>query len=80
MAEAKRGDQVGLLILTDRRLLFLFWGTEVKDLFEKELASVEVAVKGVVGKRLVVTDGEEKTEFRDIRPPDRMAELAAMAG
>jgi zinc protease len=79
LAEARRGDQVGLLSVTDRRLIFEFWGTQQKELLEKPLDSIATAtVKGMVKKRLVISHDEGTVEFEDVKPPGRAPEIAEL--
>jgi predicted Zn-dependent peptidase len=79
LAEARRGNQVGLLGVTDRRLLFLFWGLHEKELFEKALDEIsDVTVKGLLQKRLVVTDGSEMTEFQKVQPEGRLGDIVRL--
>jgi hypothetical protein len=79
LAEARRGHQVGLLSVTDRRLIFQFWGTQEKELLEKPLGSISGAeLKGMVKKRLVVSHDEGAVEFEDVKPQGRAAEIAQL--
>jgi hypothetical protein len=79
LAEARRDKQIGLLAVTDRRLLFLFWGLHDRDLLEKPLdGSTAFAVKGLLEKRLVVTDSSGTTEFRDVAPNGRLQDIARL--
>jgi hypothetical protein len=79
LAEVRRGHQVGLLTVTDRRLIFQFWGTDEKELFEKPLGAIAGAeVKGLVNKRLVISHEQGTVEFEDVKPPARTAEIAQL--
>jgi hypothetical protein len=79
VAEVRRGHQVGLVAVTDRRLLFLFLGTYENELFEKPLDEIsEACVKGLLTKRLVVSHGAETTEFHDVEPAARISELQSL--
>ena len=74
-AEAWRNHKPGLLAVTDRRLLFLFWGAD-RELFEQPLDAIsDVARKGLRAKRLVVTYGDETAEFHGLEPRGRMEEI-----
>jgi hypothetical protein len=80
LAEASRnspaGQQVGLLVLTDRRVLFLFLGSEIRHIVEERRDDVRLDVKGRFRKRLVI-DGKDRTELRNIQPAARLEEIAA---
>jgi predicted Zn-dependent peptidase len=82
LATAKLGLVFGLLALTGRRLLFLSsgaGGVEVLDIPRAEIG--DVAVKGLVGKRLVVPASSQAYAFTDVKPPARLPDLRqAMAG
>jgi hypothetical protein len=79
LAEARRGHQVGLLAVTDRRLIFHFWGTFEKELFEKPLTAISGAeLKGLLKKALVVSYEGETTKFEDIKPSERAQEIAQL--
>ena len=76
VAGASRNEKLGLLAVTDRRLLFLFWGAEERDFFEQPLEAISnVAQKGLRTKRLVVTHGDETTEFEALQPGGRLKEI-----
>ena len=52
LAEARNGDRLGLLALTDSRLLYLFAGAYQDDLIEKRLDSLtDASVKGTLFKK-----------------------------
>jgi zinc protease len=80
LAEARRGHQVGLLTVTDRRVLFLFWGTNERELFEKPLASISGAeAKGrLLKKKLVISHDEGAVEFEAVQPDKRVGEIAEL--
>jgi zinc protease len=79
LAEARRDKQIGLLGVTDRRLFFLFWGLHEQELVEKPLDEItDVTVKGLLEKRLVVTDSSGTIEFRDVEPSGRLEAIARM--
>jgi zinc protease len=77
LAEARREHQIGLLAVTDRRLLFVFWGTNEKEVFEQPLNAISgVKVKGLRTKWLEVTHEGGTTQLRDIEPKARAQEIA----
>ncbi|MDP9384616.1 MAG: insulinase family protein [Actinomycetota bacterium] len=78
MAEATRGIRTGLLVQTDRRLLFLFKGMrneEFLDVALGDVAGVESSSRPW-GSRLRVTGRGERLEFSSIVPRERAAEIA----
>lgn len=76
LAEAQRGDQVGLVVVTEHRFLFLFLGTLQQDIFEQPLATISAEVKGLVSKRLVVSHDGRATEFRNVEPGGKIEAIA----
>lgn len=79
LAEARRDQLVGLLVITDRRVMFLFWGRDQRLMIEKPLTEVRRAeTKGLLGKRLIVTLPDETLELHDMAPSERIAEAAAL--
>jgi len=79
LARARRGYRIGLLALTDRRIVFASLAKE-REFYEKPLEQItEAKAKGVRNKRLVVAYDAETVpdEFRDIAPSDRVPDFAA---
>jgi zinc protease len=81
MAEAARGMRVGLLVLTEARLLWVFaGGLQKEELLRMPRAEIrDAGVKRTLlgSKRLrVVLDGEQ-IEFEDFKPKERLGEFAA---
>lgn len=75
LAEGWRGTQLGLITLTDRRLMFL-WGN-LDDFVEVPVEGISQAVvKGLRRKRLIVTGEAETIELKAVRPSARLEELA----
>lgn len=74
-----RGKQLGLLVVSKQRFMFIFRGTNADDLFETALEDIsEVRVQGLVSKRLTVqATGRPEEVFKNISPNGRMQEIAA---
>lgn len=78
LAQAAHGGRCGLVALSDQRLLFAFMGTHDRELVDIPLHAIRaVAVKGLRGKRLVVTHADGELELRAVRPAGRLRQLAA---
>jgi hypothetical protein len=77
MAEASRGMRAGLLVATDRRLLFIFQGMRKEEFVEIGLADVrEVdSTSRPWGARLRVSAGGARYDFTDIVPKERAADF-----
>lgn len=76
LAEAVRGDQHGLLAVTDERIMFLFCGAQRTEFFEAQLEAAQASVSGVLRKRLVIDDGGAKTTFTGLAPEGRMTQVS----
>ena len=75
LAEARQGKVRGLLVLTDARVIFLFFGA-TDTLVEKRLADLAPPqVKGTFKKRLTIADSENELELGEINPPGRLAAI-----
>jgi zinc protease len=73
LASAARGPQAGLLVLTDRRLVFAYVGHTDNDLLELAREEVRSArAKGLMRKKLVVQAADGEHEFAAILPGDRL--------
>jgi hypothetical protein len=78
LAEAHRQRFQGLLAVTDRRLMFIFTGAE-EDFREAPLDSISnVQTKGMLAKRLALTAADERLEFTDIWPRERLSEIVEL--
>lgn len=81
LARGRRDAQVGLLVLTDVRLLFLFAGSQGTDLLDLRRADISaVDLKGLRRKRLLVAADGQTHEFQEIQPGERLSELRAAPG
>jgi zinc protease len=82
MAEASRGMRAGLLVVTDRRLLFLFSGLRKEEFLQFRRPDVsEVRIKRkFLEKALWVRVEEDEFEFTDIKPKEREREIVAELG
>ena len=77
MAEASRGMRAGLLVVTNRRLMFLFAGLRKEEFLKfarSDLSDVRLRRK-FLEKALSVSVGDEVFEFTDIKPPERRGEI-----
>jgi zinc protease len=77
MAEASRGMRAGLLVVTDRRLLFLFSGLRKEEFLQfrrPDVAEVRLKRK-FLEKALWVRVEEDEFEFTDIKPKEREREI-----
>jgi zinc protease len=77
LAAAERGPMAGLLVVTARRLLFVFVGQQ-SDLLELQRSDLRGArAKGMLRKRLVVEAGDDTHEFTALRPDGSLERLVA---
>lgn len=76
LAEANRGLRAGLLVLTDRRLLWLYkmFGERRLDLPYAEIESVS-GERGFLEAKVTIGAQGEKIEFSEIAPKERLAEI-----
>jgi zinc protease len=77
LAQASRGWRLGLIVLTDRTLRFLY-GSGQKHSFAADRGTV--SVRNVRGSTLELDVGGEMISLTDITPKDKAAELAAALG
>lgn len=79
MAEAARGMRIGLVVLTDRRLLWLSAGARKEEYLKiarEDIAVAEVKRQLLGSKMLrIVVEGDE-IKLDDFKPKARMAEIA----
>lgn len=76
LAFCTRGVQAGLLALTDQRLFFMFRGSKIDDLFEAKIEDiVELKVRGVLSKRMVVRTDEAVETLEGFQPTKRVKEI-----
>jgi zinc protease len=79
MAEARRTMKVGLLVLTDQRLLFLFAGLRKEEFLQFERGDIEraAAKRSLLDRVLRVSSGGEEFDFADLKPKERLGEVVA---
>jgi hypothetical protein len=74
--EASRGLRWGVLVLTDRRLLFLYLDDLREALALADIGAVELrAATWHGGESLVVELGAEQRVFTDLAPKERVTEF-----
>jgi hypothetical protein len=66
----------GLLVLTERRLLFVVWGPEGNDVLDLRRGEVSARTKGLLRKKLVVESGDDSYAFTNVYPVERAGDFA----
>lgn len=82
LARGDRGRQHGLLVLTDRRFLFVFDGIRKKDVVEHRLGAISSATasRRLRDARLEVVAGDDVLSFTGVLPREAAARLAEQIG
>jgi zinc protease len=78
VAEGSQGIRGGLLAVTDQRVLFLYFDEVRVEIPLADISSVDAGPKRFWSENeLVLSKGDGKERFTDIRPGERLDELAA---
>jgi hypothetical protein len=78
VAEGSQGIKAGLVAVTDQRVLFLYIDEIKVEIPLREISAVESGTKRFWNdNELILTKGDGQDRFTDIRPPERLDELAA---
>jgi hypothetical protein len=77
LAEAARGMRSGLLVLTNRRLLFLSAGLRKQELLRFARGDIRTIKRHrkLLGSELHVELADDTLEFSDVRPSERLDEI-----
>jgi zinc protease len=77
MAEARRGLRWGLLVVTSRRLMFLYDGLRKEEFLQFPRSDVKQirSRRKLFDKVLCVAVGDDEFEFTDLKPREREAEI-----
>lgn len=77
MSRAEHGVKYGLLVLTDKRLLFISKSTKKETILRMARTSIDsVKVAGVLGKALTIYVEGDKLKFSGFAPKARLDEFA----
>ena len=78
-AEASVGWRAGVLALTTERLLFLYFGDVRTEIALGDVAAVRTErPRWFTDSKIVVTTPSGETAFRDVKPEERLEELAEL--
>ena len=80
VAEATKGLRAGLLVLTDRRLLFLFLNDVVLDVPYASVTAAREERSLWSSRKLVVEANGERHGFGEVKPKERLAEVLGLLG
>lgn len=78
LAEATVGMKGGLVVLTERRLIWIYEGFKKRELREFQRNRIsEVRAKGMRKDSIEITHDGETVKFKELRPRERAAEFLA---